>query len=106
MNQIRDRNEIKPRLFDIAHFFGKTSTDPKLIELIDTYLQKVQTIPMPAKNPSPTQDLLKMYDELEIDPDILEDGWWRYNSYYVAHHSVFGHTKNEWKNLVEYITNG
>jgi hypothetical protein len=106
MNQIRNRNEIRPRLYVLAKFYGKSEDDQKLNQLITIYLDKVMTTPKPSENTSPTKNLLELYSELDIDPDILEDGWWRYNSYYVAYNSVFGHTKNEWKNLVEYIIHG
>ena len=106
MNQIRNRNEIRPRLYQLAKFYGKSEDDQKLNQLIDIYLNKGMTTPKPSENTSPTKNLLELYSELDVDPDILEDGWWRYNSYYVAHNSAFGHTKNEWKNLVEYITHG
>jgi len=106
MYQVRNREQTRPRLFQLAKYYGKLENDQKLINLIDAYLEKVKTIPKPSENLSPTKELLEMYKELDIDPDILEEGWWRYNTYYIAHASMFGHTKNEWKNLVEYITNG
>jgi len=90
----------------MAKFYGKFQEDPILNNLIDIYLAKVMTIPKPSENKHPTKTLLELYDELDVDPDILEDGWWRYNSYYVAHHSMFGHTKNEWNNLKNYILYG
>lgn len=106
MYQIRNRNETRPRLYQLAKFYGKSKDDPVLNNLIDIYLAKVMTTPKPPENKHPTQDLFELYKELDIDPDILEDGWWRYNSYYVAHNSMFGHTKNEWKNLKDYILYG
>jgi len=106
MYQIRNRNEARPRLYQLAKFYGKSEQDPILNNLIDVYFAKLMTMPKPPENKHKTQTLLELYNELDIDPDILEDGWWRYNSYYVAHNSMFGHTKNEWKNLIGYITNG
>jgi hypothetical protein len=42
-------------------------------------------------------------NEMEEDPVIHEDKWWTRNSLYVAEASRTGFTKEEWKNLMEYI---
>lgn len=101
--------EIKhERLLQIAKFYGKSKDDPTLLKLIEAYYKRLDETPdpMPERFKAPTKYIQEWMEEMEIDPIILEDKWWTNNTLLVAYSSRFGWTKNEWKKLTEYITNG
>lgn len=106
MQQGPSRNICRERLYEIAKFFGKSKNDSKLNELIEIYYQKLDQMPMPNLRKDNTTYVLDWMKELEIDDVILESKWWTRNSLFVAEASLHGFTKNEWKNLTEYILYG
>lgn len=106
MQQGPNREVSKERLYEMARFFGKSKDDIRLNELIDIYYQKLDNMPMPNIRKDNTNYVLEWMKELEEDDVIYESKWWTRNSLFVAEASLHGFTKNEWKNLVEYITHG
>jgi len=106
MQQGPSKEVAKERLYQMANFFGKSKEDARLNELIDAYYTKLDQMPMPNLRKDNTTYVLDWMKELEIDDVILESKWWTRNSLFVAEASLHGFTRHEWKNLVEYITNG
>jgi hypothetical protein len=106
MQQGPNKEIAKERLYEMARFFGKAKDDLKLNQLIDIYYQRLDTMPMPNLRKDNTNYVLDWMKEMEIDDVINESKWWTRNSLFVAEASLHGWTKNEWKNLVEYIVNG
>ena len=105
MQQGPSKEEAKERLYKIASFFGKDKADKKLNELMDAYYLKLDQMPMPKSRSDNTKYVLEWMNEMEEDPVIHEDKWWTRNSLYVEEASRTGWTKEEWKNLMEYLTN-
>jgi hypothetical protein len=105
MQQGPSKEEAKERLYKIAIFFGKDKADKKLNELMDAYYSKLDQMPIPKSRSDNTKYVLEWMNEMEEDPVIHEDKWWTRNSLYVAEASRTGWTKEEWKNLMEYLTN-
>lgn len=103
MQQGPNKDIAKERLYAMAKFFGKSKDDKKLNDLIDIYYSKLDQMPLPKSRTDNTKYVLEWMNEMEEDPVIHEDKWWTRNSLYVGEASLHGFTKNEWKNLVEYI---
>jgi len=103
MQQGPSKEIVMERIYELAEFFGKNRDDPKLNSLIKDYHLKLDQMPMPKSRTDDTINILECMKDIEKDPVIDEEKWWTKNSFYVAVASRFGFTKNEWKNLIEYI---
>ena len=105
MQQGPDRATQRERLYEIAKFYGKDKADTRLNQLIDIYHAKLDQLPIPRSRTDITYYVSELMNNIGIDPVTYEEKWWTRNSFYVAEASRFGFTKNEWKNLAEYIIN-